>query len=400
MNNPESGSFSQRMTRIAACGVFIATSFLAGDRAPEPHVAIPEVPTAEIPPIITEEDCPAPSEQALAEVNRLFDPKAKEDRFAHTRSKREYREKVAALQQEFGIVFPSYDWKVLSDLEVGLSQPDQQAPFEDYLSTANSILMQSNAEIKVGLPEYSDYKADIPTPAELESNGAKAQVFNLAKMYTKLPLSITKNMGVKGFYLTARAEGIMGLAYNEHGDALIDIINTPADDYEVIDHEAFHLFDALYCGPERMHNDPGFTALNAESEYANEWPLPDGFKMTQPKTFEDISNKYYKISEKMYKAIPVKNKAIYCKSKTELKELGADVEQMEDYDFYNVVEGKADIGRQIFDAAFYSSALDENMPIRRDKFIYLLARFYEKFPNEVHYYSYFAPKYRPEEIKC
>lgn len=57
------------------------------------------------------------------------------------------------------------------------------------------------------------------------------------------------------------------------------------------------------------------------------------------------------------------------------------------YGYKNVVEDKAELGKNLFGRYNYAVILDKRLPAIRQKALVLLARMYNRFPNVVRYYA-------------
>jgi hypothetical protein len=346
--------------------------------------------------------CEAPSASALGTVATLFDRPIKPPGVT-VETREEFNERIEKKEQELGIAFPAYDAEKLADLEAKVTLPDK-ASFSDYLEMARGITDQLGMTITTYANSELKDKLDAkePTAQELEGENAKRQLVYLMQNLTTIPTTLSKNMGLKYFILTAH--GKLPGEKNEYGGAakfdeqaiLIDI-DDPQD--STIPHEIDHFVDAATCGAGRVYKDPGYEKLNDKKGHADEDPVSSEFLSARPKTFEHIQSKYNLLHEMQRVAIRKNDEVAYCKNEKELRELGKDVEEMDDYSYKTVAESKANIGKQLFDPKKYDVALDPDMPRKRNKFLFLIARLYEKYPTVVEYYSLFGT--RPDSTyKC
>lgn len=352
--------------------------------------------------IFFDKECKAPSANSLGAVAMMFDRPIKPPGVV-VETREEFNERMAKKEQELGITFPAYDAEKLTDLEAKLTLPGE-APFSDYLKMARGITDQLGMTITTYANSELKDKLDAkePTRQELEGENAKHQLVYLMQDLTSNPTAITKNMGLKHIILTAHGKlpgeksEYGGAAQFEEQAMLIDV-NDSGD--STVSHEISHFVDAATCGADRVYNDPAYEKLNAKKGYAEEDPVSSDFLRGRPKTFEHIKSQYGLLRAMQDVAIRKNNEAAYCKNEKEIHELGKDVEETDDYSYKTVAESKANIGKQLFDPKKYDEALDPDMPRKRTKFLFLIARLYEKYPNVVEYYSLFGT--RPDSTyKC
>lgn len=335
------------------------------------------------------QQCSAPSEAALKKVTTLFDsPSPEPDAAADAKlgHRRAYRDFYARRIAELGITFPKYDSHHLDSLEIDLNQ-NQSKGFGEYYSALSAILNELGIPLKTGPVEGMGLKAQTPTNAELQTSQAKFQTLHLARIFNKVPINLTKRLGITQVALTAHGEGFGGLALTDEGVLIVDVTNNGEERLGVAEHEYEHLIDAAECGADGMQNDPAYESLNRRAKYAGEYPLPQGFLNTVPRTWEALSGKIYPLKDAMQEAAKKRDAAKGRQSQKALEALENGIEVESDYGYKNVGEDKAELGSHIFDPPSYGDVLDKISPVRRAKFLLLLARLYELAPEVVEYYS-------------
>jgi len=334
-----------------------------------------------------QQQCAAPSADALEKVTTMFDsprPEPDASAVATLGTRRAYQEFSTRRKAELGITFPQYDTMHLDELEINLNQG--KGDFNDYYSVLEGILGQMDIPLKIGPVKGMDREAQTPTNEELQTYQAMFQTLRLARMFGQTPMNLTKRLGITQVALTAHGEGFGGLTLIDNGVLIIDVTNNGKDRFGVTEHEYEHLVDVAECGPNGIRNDPAYTSLNRLAGYAGAYPLPENFLSTVPPSMEALSERIYKLQDSINAAVKAGDTQKACQEQATLAALKSEIEAESNYSYSEVAEDKAELGLNIFDPSYYE-ALDTRSPVRRAKFLLLLARLDELAPEVVEYYS-------------
>jgi hypothetical protein len=297
-----------------------------------------------------------------------------------------YGKFMARRAAELGITLPKHDEQHLDSL--GTDLYEGRGAFSNYYTALEDVLSQMDIPIVIGPVENMKLKAETPTNEELQTKQAKYQTLELAKMFNSTPVNLTKRLGITKVALTARSEGFGGMAMTHEGVLIVDITHSGEDRYGVAEHEYAHLTDGAECGADNINHDPAYASLNRHAQYADEWPLPKGFLITMPQPGEALD--YRRLNEleaELKAAIKAKDVRSACTLQTTINMIERDVEMESDYSYSRVQEDKAELGKNLFNTSNYPDMLDTKSPVRRAKFLLLLARLYELAPEVVEYYS-------------
>jgi hypothetical protein len=101
---------------------------------------------------------------------------------------------------------------------------------------------------------------------------------------------------------------------------------------------------------------------------------------------EALSERIYKLQDSINAAVKAGDTQKACQEQATLAALKSEIEAESNYSYSEVAEDKAELGLNIFDPSYYE-ALDTRSPVRRAKFLLLLARLDELAPEVVEYYS-------------
>jgi hypothetical protein len=142
-------------------------------------------------------------------------------------------------------------------------------------------------------------------------------------------------------------------------------------------HELYHGKDALDCGKEGMSRDEGFNALNpTDTIYTDR-----GEYISQEVYMEFLLEK----QKELEGARKIGDEARIATIKEQIAREAAKVAVFSEYGFKNIVEDKAEFGKEILGMDRYPEMLDPKTPRIRQKFLFLLARVFHDNPKIVQY---------------
>lgn len=372
------GSCGSQLRRSVVTAGFLGVGVMLGITAASEADEPPEAAATTL-------ECPAPSPESIEIVTDLFEnPRKPEYKSDDIWGKRyEHNDFIQQERKRLGIIYPQFDDYRETDLSIPLYAAVTPKPYGEYHYFTSSILSQLDVQLVTELPpEQMPPGAKAPTSQELETDGAKYQVLELARMFGHQSTNFTKWLGVRKVALLAHT-GYSGSAIPEDGILIIDVTNAGEGGHGIPRHELTHIINPKLCGAGSTYNDPAYAGLNSQATYTGVWPPPEGFLDTMPPSVVDIHDEYMVLSAERYAAIENDDDEAYCAAETAIDGLLADIEMTTPYSYNNVEEDKADLGREILDPDGYDEMLDPAAPVRRAKFLLQAARHYEATPEVV-----------------
>lgn len=345
------------------------------------------------------DQCAAPSISAITDVTNLLDhppqlpipqiPNYVPNRYEYG-SVRLYDE-FDAEEKRLGITYAIPDQQIYDD--VTNVKPNTSAPFATYEKAAQSVLTQYGIRLRLSPPMRGTVSAHTPTPSQLETDTAKNEVVEIMLFFSQAPKQLIKAApNLKEIDLTADGKdadigAFDGEALPDTGTMLVDIINNnPSSIYTTVPHEFMHFLDWGLCGSfATASNDTAYASLNRHAGYTNTWPLPKGYIAKEPPSFEAVNpnGQYFRLLQDAAVAQDNGDSQKVAGLDRQIGALIARVEMESNYSYYNEMEDKAEMGKEMFLPGNYQYMIDRRAPVRRSKFILLMARLYDRAPNVV-----------------
>lgn len=329
--------------------------------------------------------CPAPKASDITAVERLFAQEPQKFDAPTT-----WSEEASAKYDEF------YTKTIPSEYGLTLHVPDdvydldlyadQPPSFAKVLQTTQAFMKLYGVDVKVmtksEAPKHNGHKSSIPSQDELETIESKAAVMALAEGISQVPEEFVRQTGLTNIWLVTKGDGFAAFAETggDHNTIVESIDQTGTMGSEIFGHEFMHLVDSATCGGGfEAEQDPAIDDINSAIPYDSEMGdmTPRQFAQKRPYSYKDM-----RIIMRNYLDQP--NSLMPCDLSTSFEN---SMKVFTQYSYKNVVEDKAEIGKNFFGRYNYAVILDKRLPAIRQKALVLLARIYNKFPNVVRYYA-------------
>lgn len=342
--------------------------------------------------------CPSAQPESVAAAIRLLDhpPEIPQfsgpDKFARGR---QFSAWLRDQEQKLGASTPERDRELFTDLEIALHQQNETRPFSEYESVLRGVLGQIGITLEIGPEDDTNYSVDTPSPNELETYAAKFQALWVARMFSSIPIELSRTLGIKKVVFGADSslksspiDRFSGLAVASDGTLIIDITSIEDQDWGTAQHEIYHFVDASWCKVPDTRRDPAYAKLNHSAEYNDdEWPLSAAFASTQPPRFTNQHDQYLSMYAVARAAQKDNNVERYSEVKRQADAIMRGIEMYSDYSHFNPAEDKAELGSNIFDEWHYDDLLNPESPVLKAKFIELFARLYQVNPDVARFYA-------------
>lgn len=313
--------------------------------------------------------CYEPTAEEQAVVSQLF---SKEPLYLHDSRYKDMQSHgvESAISKRFGMTLipQSGGQKVEQDYT-------EHAPYKTIFHDAKIYLGEFGVQLRLARPQdfTGGYIGKVPTKQELNRTNASYDIAEVIDGFHELPLEYVAATGLKTILLIAHASGEAAYA-KIGGPANTVAVNITATQAEpgpqLLDHEMYHLLDRRECtSASAQYIDPGYTALNNGDIYG---PTnhTDALALDSPKISRLRDQHPKGRSDKQIYHKMLKNVVSYSS-----------------YGLTNVVEDKAEMGRNIAIPSDYSTVLSDRTPVIKRKFEYLMARLYHYQPAVVRYFA-------------
>lgn len=260
--------------------------------------------------------------------------------------------------------------------------PEEQAAF---LNEAGNITAPYG--VKFEIVDAGDFLAS----DALKTWTGRQAVEMTARGITRLPLSYTRMSGATVFklyndptsdfdaYVSVQAEDL---------DSGIHINLAKEQSIENVAHEETHLVDAQECGSEAMDNDPSYTSFNAPGlTYTGQ-----NDNVLEAKNFSLVDI----LSNEKPQNIDIVDSPGSCNIETR-QPVMKKASVVSAYSLKNPAEDKAEMFSSIAEPFHLQDVVGKNVPRLRNKFMFLMARLFEKNPTAAR--DIIAVAERPESLK-
>jgi len=265
------------------------------------------------------------------------------------------------------------------------------------IRTANNYLANFGISVDIGTKPYRDYKP--PTSAEL-SSGLVENLNVLTKALSPQPVQYVVLSGIKRVTMEASANNnqLFYMDDNKIGDNVyvnLDYASTPPD----VDEMLAVGVDTAECGgigPARI--DPGFALLNGKDIYGGSDKHP-GLMSYHGDEYSQLDDNY---SAKIALAEQNFDKSAYCQLTKQKVSVDKLVVTTEPSGFDGIKYDKAVIMQEFGEPGDFKYFLDSSYPVMRRKFLFELARLYDRFPRFVSFLGQVSSHYQVSKpaYKC
>jgi hypothetical protein len=320
--------------------------------------------------------CPVPSDQSIETVTTMFDAPIVSPKLPETGKSSEYErwQQNNNIATSLGLTLPNPT--PINDLE---ALDTKVASFQDFFGPAHDYLKKFGVELSVARPGEMELRDDqIPTPADLEQATTKYQVRAAIEGFRALPVEFFAAAGMKRLILAKNTGDWLGVALAaDTSDTVMESIDSRADTTVLSTHEVIHLLDAKECGGLAMiRNDPAYAAIAGQ----------DIYKEPEKSRAVTFTGKLGQLRNELIEneqSSPDRAKA--CEKQAQALEVAREVVGYSNYGLTDAAEDKAEVGENLAYPSAYGQMLDRGMPKMRQKFLFLLARLYERAPNVVRF---------------
>jgi len=265
------------------------------------------------------------------------------------------------------------------------------------IQTANKYLTNFGIRVDIGTQPYRDYNP--PTAAELNSGLAK-NLTVITEALSSLPVEYVALSGVKKITFLARTNNrqLFYMDDDKIKDNAIwnlDYTGSPPDVYEMLDVG----LDTRECGgigPARI--DPGFALLNGKDIYGGSDKHP-GLMSYYGDEYSQLDDNY---SAKIASAEQNFDKPTYCQLTKQKAKIDKLVVTTEPSGFDGIKYDKAVIMQGFGEPGDFKYFLDPSYPVMRQKFLFELARLYDRYPRLANFLGQVSSHYQASKpaYKC
>ncbi len=319
----------------------------------------------------TVHECPTTTAEERAEVERLFEAPPTDSLGQGSDSNQVFQQRRSDIGRKYGVTIPD------STLQDELEKLDTKSkPFSYFFKATHDFLAEYGVDLSVARPgELGLQDNQIPTEADLETPAARYETRQISQGFSELPIEYFAAAGLKQIVLAKNSDDYAHAHLgNLHGIVVLNI-SLQHPDTGIGPHEVTHEMDEVNCGsPEAMMNDPEYAALNG------------GMDIYDPANYSKVITYEGKIWEDVNKLIDEQHSTDRAQACADQRTLNQDMQKVvAQSETPDIVEEKAEMGKNIAFPQSYGYTLDKNMPVYRQKFLLLMTRLYKRAPNVVRF---------------